>query len=1396
MSAVHALRRFASRRPSGRKVTAAAAAIALTAAVAVVVGPSAAQATTSLTVNVIGGSYYGSAPAFAGTTSVSGVTVTGITCTTATNNATFSTSLAAGIYAIKGTSCSGGVLSDPNYTIGSYSGGQYQVLKVGLTVTADNKTRAYGAANPTPTYTATGWVNGDTSALLTGTPSYSTTATATSDVGTYPITIAAGTLHLSSNNYYVANYVAGTLTIAATPLTVTVIGGSFYGTAPAFAGTTSVSGVTVSGVTCAATTTAATFSPTLNAGTYSIDGTTCSGGALSNADYYIGTYTGSNYVVYRANLTVTADDKSRAYGSQNPALTYTITGFVNGETAATAVTGVANVSTTATAASAVGTYPISVAVGTLKATNYTFAAFTAGTLTVGARSVAVTVTGANFYGSAPAFAGSTAISGLTVSGTITCTSANGGAAFSSTLTAGNYTVDGTTCSGGTLSDPNFVIGSYNGSTYVVFKDGLNVTATDKSRAYGSGNPALTYSITGFVNGENSSVVSGAPNLSTTALLNSNVGTYPITPVQGTLTAANYYFNMVPGTLTITAAQVTVTVVGSSFYGGAPAFAGSTGISGLTVSGVTCTSATGGATLSTTLNAGNYTIDGTTCSGGTLNSSNFAIAGYSGSSYTVFKVGLTVTADDKSRAYGSQNPTFTYQLSGFVNGDDASVVTGKPTITTTATPSSTTGTYPITPSLGTLKATNYYFGTFTPGTLTIAAASVTVTVAGANFYGSAPAFGATTPISGLTVSGVACTKATDGSTFSATLTAGSYTVDGTTCSGGVLSDPNFTIAGYSGTFYVVYKLALTVTPDNQSRSYATSNPTFTYQVSGFVNGDTASVVTGAPNLSTTATSSSDIGTYPITATLGTLKATNYYFAFSPGTLTITPYQTVVTVAGAQFYGSAPAFAGSTAISGLTVTGTITCTTTTSAATINASLTAGNYTIDGTTCSGGTLSSSNFVISGYSGSFYVVYKVQLNVNAHNASRTYGVQNPTFTYDLSGFVNGDTASAVTGAPQITTTATPSSNVGTYPITPALGTLKAANYYFAFVPATLTVTQYPVTVTVAGAQFYGTASAFGGTTPVSGLTVSGVTCTSTTSGKTFNASLPAGNYTVNASTCSGAVLSSSNFSVAGYSGSFYVVYKVALTVTASNATRVYGAANPPFTYTLTGFVNGDTAAAVTGTASVTTNATAATGVGTYSISAGAGTLAAANYYFTFASGVLTVTPATLTVKAVNSSRVFGSPDPAFNYTIAGYVNGDTASVVSGAPGHTSTATAASHPGTYAITPTAGTLAANNYVFSFVAATLTIIKATPVIATTTAAQPPMRATFTYGPSNTPIVGLSVTFYLGKTTTVLCSGVLTDANGTATCHAPGFQGLNVLFQGYTPVSASTVDFNSVSKLQH
>jgi hypothetical protein len=101
---------------------------------------------------------------------------------------------------------------------------------------------------------------------------------------------------------------------------------------------------------------------------------------------------------------------------------------------------------------------------------------------------------------------------------------------------------------------------------------------------------------------------------------------------------------------------------------------------------------------------------------------------------------------------------------------------------------------------------------------------------------------------------------------------------------------------------VNKAPLTVTANNASRAVGAANPAFTASYSGFVNGETSAVLGGSPSLTTTATTSSPAGTYPITAVLGTLTAANYTFAFVNGTLSVVAAPPVSITPSASLTGS--------------------------------------------------------------------------------------------------------------------------------------------------------------------------------------------------------------------------------------------------------------------------------------------------------------------------------------------------------------------------------------------------------------------------------------------------------------------------------------------------------------
>ena len=87
---------------------------------------------------------------------------------------------------------------------------------------------------------------------------------------------------------------------------------------------------------------------------------------------------------------------------------------------------------------------------------------------------------------------------------------------------------------------------------------LTVTADSKTMPYGGPLPAFSDTITGFVNNDSQSVVSGSAAMSTTATTSSPVGNYPISISAGNLAAANYTFNFVNGTVTVNPASGAIT----------------------------------------------------------------------------------------------------------------------------------------------------------------------------------------------------------------------------------------------------------------------------------------------------------------------------------------------------------------------------------------------------------------------------------------------------------------------------------------------------------------------------------------------------------------------------------------------------------------------------------------------------------------------------------------------------------------------------------------------------------------------------------------------------------------------------------------------------------------------
>jgi hypothetical protein len=460
------------------------------------------------------------------------------------------------------------------------------------------------------------------------------------------------------------------------------------------------------------------------------------------------------------------------------------------------------------------------------------------------------------------------------------------------------------------------------------------------------------------------------------------------------------------------------------------------------------------------------------------------------SLIVVPVPLTVTANNASRNYGAANPAFTATFTGFVNNDaqnPAAVYSGQPAFSTPATSASPDGSYPIAVSQGTLTSTDYSFGTFVPGTLTVNGyqqQTISFAPIAPVAYGHSPLTLTATASSGLPV------------TFQVVSGPGTLAANGTTLTiaGGGTIVVTATQTGGGAYFaatpvtqsLVVNPATLSIAGPIVTQAYGTAIVPGSFpapSISGFVGSDSQATVISGTVQYTTVTGTPNVGSYPITVAPGSLTVvpaeTANYILSTPanGSLVIQPAAQAINlspVVTAQTYGALVPITG-VATSGLPVTFTVTgpgffapgnaSTTTFTTAPPNNDIATvqftgvGNVTVTATQAGTGNYQAAQPVVTALN-----VGKAPLDITAYNQIVEQGAPLPTFTYQIGqsavdvsgGFQYNDTdiPSVVSGIPVFTTTATPSSPAGTYQIVPSIGTLAAPNYYFVFLPGTLTIT------------------------------------------------------------------------------------------------------------------------------------------------------------------------------------------------------------------------------------------------------------------------------------------------------------------------------------------------------
>jgi hypothetical protein len=806
-------------------------------------------ATQTITFTAIGSHAYGSAPFAVSATSSAGsnypVTITVQSGPAVINGGTV-TVTGVGTVVLQGAQVGN---ADYNAATATQS---FQVTPASLTVTANNASRAYGAANPAFSGTVTGAVGSDSF-----TESFTTTATTTSNVGGYPIVPSVTGTNL---NDYTVTIVNGTLTVtgATTTTTLSGPGSAVYGANVTLTATVTSTGGTPTGTVTFYNGTVALGTGTLNGSGVATLGTTAlaSGSDSVTASYAAvgnfaaSTSTATTVTVNAATQTITFPAiASRTYGSAPFAVTATSSAGSNYPVTIAVQSGPAVISGGTVTVTGAGTAVL--LASQAGDSNYSAATATQSFQVTPAVLTATANNASRVYGAAnPAFSG-------TVTGAVGSDSFSESFTTTATTTsnAGSYPIV-PAVAGPQLS--NYTVSAVNGALTVsgaattttlsapgsaTYGAGTTLTATVASTAGTPGGIVTFYSGstsvgTGTLNG------GGVATLTTTTL---PVGTDTLTASYGA--AGNFAASTSPSssiTVNVAAQTITFPAIAAHAYGSAPFAVTASSNLGSSYP-VTITVQSGPAVISggivTVTGVGTVVLQATQAGNTEYNAATAT------QSFQVIPAPLTVAANNATRSYSAANPAFSGTVSGAVGSDSFTE-----SFTTTATTASNVGSYPIVPSVTGAQLANYTV-TAVPGELTVTGAatatklsapanaaygaSVTLTATVASTAG-VPA-GSVTFYSGSTSLGVAALNSSGVATLgTTTLPAGTDTTIATYVAAG-----NFAGSSSSGV-----TLTVIAGPGGPGASYAlAANPT-TLTIAPGATGKTTLIFTPANGYSGT------------------------------------------------------------------------------------------------------------------------------------------------------------------------------------------------------------------------------------------------------------------------------------------------------------------------------------------------------------------------------------------------------------------------------------------------------------------------------------------------------------------------------------------------------------------
>ncbi|MGY5352231.1 MBG domain-containing protein [Wenyingzhuangia sp. IMCC45533] len=857
---------------------------------------------------------------------------------------------------------------------------------------------------------------------------------------------------------------------------------------------------------------------------------------------------------------------------------------------------------------------------------------------------------------------------VTLFGVPSFTFVNADAGLGISIATANYTLAGTDAANYSLTQPSL--------TADITKATLTATADDKNKVQGQANPTLTIAYTGFKNGDTLTDIDTEPSISTTAVVSSSTGNYPIILTGGS--DDNYVFNLVNGVLkvgsltspTLTFNNITKTYGDADFN--LQASSNSLGnisysiignSNGTRLSGINNQIVTLGNAASVTLRA-------------TQDPSGIYSGGTKDITLSIAQRLITITADAKSKVYGDTDVSLTYQVASgtLLSGD---VLAGM----LTRAIGENVGTYAI--NQGDVKNPNYDI-TFTGANFTITKATLTATADDKNKVQGQANPTLTIAYTGFkngdTLTDID-TEPSISTTAVVSSPTGNYPI---ILTGG--SDDNYVFNLVNGVLKVGSLTSPTLTFNNITKTYGDAD--FNLQASSNSLGNISYSIIGNSNGTRLSGINNQIVTLGNAASV-TLRATQDPSGiYSGGTkdITLSIAQRLITItadAKSKVYGDTDVSLTYQVASGTLLSGDVLAGMLTRAIGENV----GTYAINQ-----GDVKNPNYDIT-FTGANFTITKATLTATADDKNKVQGQANPTLTIAYTGFKNGDTLTDIDTEPSISTTAVVSSPTGNYPIILTGG--SDDNYVFNLVNGVLKVGSLTsptlmfnnVIKTYGDADFNLQASSNSlGNISYSiignpnGTRLSGINNQIVTLGNAVSVTLratqnPNGIYS------------------RGTKDITLSIVQHPITITADAKSKVIGTSDPALTYIITNgaLIAGDV---------LNGNLSRAAGenIGTYLINQG--NVDNLNYNITFLSANLEIIAASLipiTITADTQSKVKGTSDPILTYTITkgALVAGD---VLNGSLSRA----VGENIGTYIISQ--GTLENAKYDITFVSSVFTII--------------------------------------------------------------------------------------------